>query len=154
MSRTADLYVNRMGNVFVLAPAAEGRLGHIAATRKVALERHGEVKQSLCRWIFADIPKNTLTDEWGNAYDHQVHFLLAGTVAEGEELVQALVEEGFQVQDAPHLFVPFQTLNPADSASSDALRVRHPRAFALARRERPSVRQLVTAIRDSVLINQ
>jgi hypothetical protein len=153
MSRTADLYVNRMGKVFVVAPSEKGRLGHIADTRKVALERHSEPKPSLCRWIFADIPKGTLTDEWGNAYDHQVHFLLAGTVAEGEELVQALVQEGFHVQDAPDLFVPFQTLNPADSASSDALRVRHPRAFALARRERPSVRQLVTAIRDAGLIN-
>ncbi len=153
MSRNADLYVNRMGPILVLAPASGGKLSHIAETRKVALQRDGEVQSGLCRWIFADIPRNTLEDAWGNRYDHQVHSLLAGTVAEGEELIKALVHEGFRVEDSPDLFVPFQTLDARDAETSDQIRVRHPRAFALARRERPTMRQLVTAIRDSVLIN-
>jgi len=154
MSRPADFHVNRRGPVLVLAPSRDGRLAHLAETRRVALDRDGEPMNALCRWIFADLPRNTLRDEWGNAYDHQAHTLLAGTLADGEDLMRALVEQGFSVVDAPDFFVPFQTLAFTDAEDSDLLRVRHPRAFALARRERPTTGQLVTWIRDTMVVGE
>ena len=154
MSVPADFHVNRRGPVLVLAPSREGRLAHLAETRRVVLDRNGETVNALCRWIFADLPRGTLRDDWGNAYDHQAHTLLAGALADGEELVRALVEQGFNVQDAPDFFVPFQTLAFDDSEDSDLLRRRHPRAFALARRERPTAAHLVTWIRDTMVVGE
>lgn len=154
MSRTADFFVNRRGSVLVLAPSREGRLAHLAETRRVALERDGEPMNALRRWIFADLPRHTLHDAWGNLYDHAAHSLLAGTLADGEELARALVEQGFVVSDAPDFFVPFQTLAFTDPEDSDLLRLRHPRAFALARRERPTSAQLVTWIRDTMVVGE
>ena len=153
-SRPADLFVNRRGAVLVLAPSREGQLAHLADTRRVVLDREGDAMNALCRWVFADLPKGTLRDEWGNPYDHQAHTLLAGSLADGEELVRAMVENGFHVVDAPDFFVPFQTLDFTNAEDSDQLRVRHPRAFALARRERPSTHQLVTSIRDSMVVGE
>lgn len=154
MSRPADFYVNRRGSVLVLAPSREGRLAHLAETRRVVLDRDGEVVNALCRWIFADLPRLTLRDAWGNPYDHQAHTLLAGSLADGEDLMRGLVEQGFSVVDAPDFFVPFQTLGFTDAEDSDLLRVRHPRAFALARRERPTSAQLVTWIRDTMVVGE
>lgn len=154
MSRPADFFVNRRGSVLVLAPSRDGRLAHLAETRRVTLDREGETINALCRWIFADLPRLTLRDDWGNPYDHQAHTLLAGTLADGEELVRSLVEQGFSVVDAPDFFVPFQTLAFTDPEDSDLLRSRHPRAFALARRERPTTAQLVTWIRDTMVVGE
>jgi|GEM_PF-3394418 len=154
MSRPADFFVNRRGSVLVLAPSRDGRLAHLAETRRVALERDGEPMNALCRWIFADLPRLTLRDAWGNPYDHQAHTLLAGSLADGEELMRGLIEQGFSVEDAPDFFVPFQTLAFTDPEDSDQLRLRHPRAFALARRERPTSAQLVTWIRDTMVVGE
>jgi hypothetical protein len=154
MSRPADFYVNRRGAVLVLAPSRDGRLAHLAETRRVVLDREGEAVNAICRWIFADLPRHSLRDEWGNAYDHQAHTLLAGSLADGEELVGALLEQGFTVVDSPDFFVPFQTLAFTDAEDSDLLRARHPRAFALARRERPTTGQLVTWIRDTIVVGE
>ena len=154
MSRPADFHVNRRGPVLVLAPSREGRLAHLAETRRVMLDREGETVNALCRWIFADLPRSTLRDAWANPYDHQAHTLLAGTLADGDELVRALVDQGFHVQDAPDFFVPFQTLAFDDPEDSDLLRLRHPRAFALARRERPTAANLITWIRDTMVVGE
>ncbi len=154
MSHPADLYVNRRGPVLVLAPSRDGRLAHLAETRRVVLDREGETMNALCRWVFADLPKGTLRDDWGNPYDHQALTLLAGSLADGEELIRAMIELGFNVVDAPDFFVPFQTINITDAEDSDQLRNRHPRAFALARRERPTPTQLVTWIRDSMIVGE
>jgi len=154
MSRPADLHVNRRGAVLVLAPSRDGRLAHLAETRQVVLDRDGEAMNALCRWIFADLPRNTLRDEWGNPYDHQAHNLLSGSLADGEDLMRALVEQGFSVVDAPDFFVPLQTLGFTDVDDSDQLRTRHPRAFALARRERPTTGQLATWIRQSMVVGE
>ena len=152
MQTPTDFFFNQMGDVLVLAPAPTGRFRHMVEERVVALSRGAEPSKALSRWIFADIPERTLVDEWGNHYDHQVHFLLAGDLSAGKELLQALEGEGFVVARAEDFFVPFQTLDPSDRESSDELRQRHARAFALARRERPTVRQLATSIRDSIVV--
>lgn len=151
MPKAADLYTNQMGKVLVLAPTATGQLRHLVESRTVVLSKGGEAIQALKRWIFADIPHDTLKDQWGNPYDHQVHTLLAGPLSAGKALVAGLREQGFSISEEGEFFVPFQTLNPYDVASSDDLRHRHPRAFALARRENPSAGQLVTSIRDSMM---
>jgi hypothetical protein len=153
-TRPADLFANRMHGVLVAAPAPGGRLGPLVETRLVALERNGEVHSGLTRWIFADVPRGTLRDDWGNPYDHEVHTLLAGTLAEGEAFLRAMVDAGFVVADAPDLFVPLQTLDAADRDASDQLRTRFPRAFALARRGRPTLQQLVTSLRDAALLSR
>ncbi|MEL6181743.1 MAG: hypothetical protein AAFS10_22475 [Myxococcota bacterium] len=147
-----DFFFNQMGNVLVLAPAPSGRFRHLIEERHVALNQGSDPTKALSRWIFADIPERTLTDDWGNPYDHQVHFLLAGDLEAGKGLMQALESEGFVLDQAEEFFVPFQTLDPNDRESSDALRQRHARAFALARRERPTVRDLATSIRDSIVV--
>ena len=149
----ADFLINQIGTVLVVVPTNKGRVAHLAEHRKIVFERDGDqLEQGLTRWIFADIPQKTLTDEWGNDYDHQVHFLLAGTLQEGTELVADIQRQGFVVQTADRLFVPFQTLDANDQSSSDQLRQQHPRAFALARREQPNINLLITALRDSIVI--
>ena len=81
----SDVYTNTIGNVMVVAPATQGVLAHIAQTRKVAFGEDVAVKEGLTRWVFADFPQGTLQDDWGNAYDHQVHSLLSGTLDEGRK---------------------------------------------------------------------
>ena len=149
---SADIYTNTLGDVMVIAPTLTGRLAHIAETRQVAFGEEVEIKEALTRWIFADFPMQTLQDQWGNAYDHQVHLLLTGTLVEGKEILQRLADMGYVVEQATGLFVPFQKLDVYSSESSDSLRTEHPRAFALARRGRKSVSEIVTDIRDTGLI--
>lgn len=147
-----DLYLNHIQNVLVIGPAPQGRLGRIAEERTVALHRGGPTSTALSRWIFADLPRQTLRDEWGNPYDHQVHTLLAGTLQQGLDFINDLKAAGFLIEQADEFFVPFQTLDPNDRDSSDQLRERFPRAFAIARRERPALRELITILRDSALL--
>ena len=149
----SDVYTNTIGNVMVVAPATQGVLAHIAQTRKVAFGEDVAVKEGLTRWVFADFPQGTLQDGWGNAYDHQVHSLLSGTLEEGRELLEKLSEMGCVIEQASELFVPFQKLDVRSVSSSDAIRTEHPRAFALARRGRKSIRAIITDIRDSNVIN-
>jgi len=151
MSELADLFVNKIGRVMVLAPTPHGRLRHLVEERYVVLERGGERVKASTRWIFGDFPRGTLKDDWGNPFDHQVHHLLAGTMAEGAALVSALEAEGLSVSEEENLFVPFQTLDVWDLEGSDELRHRHARAFAIARRERVSARDIVTSLRDSMV---
>ena len=145
----SDVYTNAIGNVMVVAPAAQGRLAHISETRMVAFGEEVAIKEALTRWVFADLQTATLEDDWGNRYDHQVHSLLSGTLAEGRELLEKLGEMGCVVEQADELFVPFQRVDIDSVSSSDALRTKHPRAFALARRGRKSISAIVTDIRDS-----
>lgn len=145
----SDVYTNAIGNVMVVAPAAQGRLAHISETRMVAFGEEVAIKEALTRWVFADLPTATLEDDWGNRYDHQVHSLLSGTLAEGRELLEKLGEMGCVVEQADELFVPFQRVDIDSLSSSDALRTKHPRAFALARRGRKAISAIVTDIRDS-----
>lgn len=145
----SDVYTNAIGNVMVVAPAAQGRLAHISETRVVAFGGEVAIKEALTRWVFADLQTATLEDDWGNRYDHQVHSLLSGTLAEGRELLEKLGEMGCVVEQADELFVPFQRVDIDSVSSSDALRTKHPRAFALARRGRKSISAIVTDIRDS-----
>ena len=148
-----DLYVNRLNRFLIVAPAPKGRLDHLAEYKNVIFQRDGaELEQGLTRWIFADLPNKTLKDSWGNPYNHQAHSLLAGTFAEGEAFVQQLEAQDFIVEDASSLFVPLQTLDVESQDTSDHLRAHHPRAFALARRDRPSMSSMVTALRDSMVI--
>lgn len=149
----SDVYTNTIGNVMVVAPATQGALGHIAQTRKVAFGEEVAVKEGLTRWVFADFPKGTLQDDWGNAYDHQVHSLLSGTLNEGREFLEKLSEMGCVIEQASELFVPFQKVDVGSVTSSDAIRTEHPRAFALARRGRKSIRAIITDIRDANVIN-
>jgi len=149
----ADFLTNQIGTVLVVVPTNKGRVAHISEHRQIVFERDGNVLEAgLTRWIFADIPSKTLTDNWNNTYDHQVHFLLAGTLQAGKEFVAELKEQGFLVEQAERLFVPFQTLDPHNQVSSDQLRQHHPRAFALARQDQPNTHLLITALRDSIVI--
>jgi len=145
----SDVYTNAIGNVMVIAPAAQGRLAHISETRMVAFGEEVAIKEALTRWVFADLQTATLEDDWGNRYDHQVHSLLSGTLAEGREFLEKLGEMGCVVEQAEGLFVPFQRVDIDSVSSSDALRTKHPRAFALARRGRKSISAIITDIRDS-----
>lgn len=148
----ADVYTNSIGSVMVIAPTTSGQLQTIAETRNVAFGEDMELKPALMRWVFADFSTGTLTDEWGNRYDHQVHSLLSGTLAEGRELLEALAEMGCVIEEAEELFVPFQKMDLLSETSSDALRVEHARAFALARRGRKSIAAIITDIRDSSMM--
>ena len=151
----ADFFTNRMGNIIVIAPSPDGDFSHIAEYRNIIFySAKGTKEKALTRWIFADIPKKTLIDDWGNHYDHQVHFLLAGSLAEGLQFISGLKENGFVVEQAEQLFVPFQTLDASNSETSDNLRTLHARAFALARRENPRLQDLLTSYRDSNLISK
>ena len=150
----ADFFTNRIGNIMVVAPSPDGDFSHIAEYRNIVFySEKGEQEQALTRWIFADIEKNTLIDDWGNQYDHQVHFLLAGNLAEGIQFLDGLQSNGFVVKQAEKLFVPFQTLDATNTETSDNLRTLHARAFALARRENPRLQDLLTSYRDASLIS-
>ena len=148
----SDVYTNTMGHVMVVAPTSSGQLKALADSKSIAFADDLDVKSVLTRWVFADFPMGTLTDEWGNRYDHQVHSLLSGTLAEGREFLETLSELGCVVEEASEFFVPFQKLDLSSVQSSDALRTEHSRAFALARRGRKSIAAIVTDIRDSGLL--
>ena len=150
----ADLFMNKIGSILVVAPSKTGKLSHMVEMKKVVFyQQTGEAVDAITRWIFADLPVSTLQDQWGNLYDHQVHSLLSGTLAEGQQFIEMLSENGFIIDEAEDMFVPFQRIDISSAESSDGLRDSHPRAFALARRGKKSIRGLVTDIRDSVLIN-
>jgi hypothetical protein len=148
----SDVYTNTMGHVMVIAPTPNGQLQALADSKNIAFADDLAVKSVLTRWVFADFPTGTLIDEWGNRYDHQVHSLLSGTLAEGREFLETLSELGCVVEEASEFFVPFQKLNLTSVESSDALRMEHSRAFVLARRGRKSIAAIVTDIRDAGLL--
>ena len=148
-----DLFVNRLNRFLIVAPAPGGRLDHLVEYKSVIFQRDGTaLERGLTRWIFADLPTKTLKDTWNNPYDHQAHSLLAGTFEDGEAFVQQLEAQEFVVEEAETLFVPLQTLDINSETSSDHLRSHHPRAFALARRDRPSMSSMVTSLRDSMVL--
>lgn len=147
----SDIYTNTIGTVMVVAPTPHGQLSEIAITKNVSFTGD-DTKPALMRWVFADFPQATLTDEWGNRYDHQVHSLLSGTLAEGRDFLEALTNMGCVIEEANELFVPFQKLDVTSVESSDAIRSNHPRAFALAHRGRKSIVAIVTDIRDGALL--
>ena len=148
----SDVYTNTMGHVMVVAPTPNGQLKALADSKSIAFADDLDVKSVLTRWVFADFSMGTLTDEWGNRYDHQVHSLLSGTLAEGREFLETLSELGCVVEEASEFFVPFQKIDLTSVQSSDALRTEHSRAFALARRGRKSIAAIVTGIRDAGLV--
>lgn len=144
-----DLYINQIGRVLVVAPAPDGVLGHLVERRYVVLNRETrELEHSLSRWIFADVPRGTLRDQWNNAYDHAAISLLSGTFRDGEAFIEAARERGLSVAQHNNLFVPLQKLDATSDLTSDNLRNAHPRAFALARRGQPDIDALLTAARD------
>jgi hypothetical protein len=148
-----DAYVHALPHGLVIAPSDKGRLAFLAERRHAVLNPGtGEREHVLARWIFADLPQRTLRDQWGNPYDHQVHSLIVGTVAQGRAFAAELVSAGFSVTDEPKLFVPLQTVAIHDPKSSDALREKHARAFALAIRRLPPIAELVMAARDAALV--
>ena len=148
----SDLYFNKMGNVMVVAPTPHGLLQHLVEYKEVGFGENTEAKPALTRWIFADFPMGTLTDEWGNAYDHQVHSLLSGSLEEGQRFLEMLNEFGCIPEEANDFFVPFQKLDINSIESSDGLREEHPRAFTLSRRAKQSISAIVTSIRDSLVL--
>ena len=151
----ADVYVNKIGNVMVVTPLASGQLQGLSEYKKVVFYSDKRVQvNALTRWIFADLDRGTLKDEWGNRYDHQVHTLLSGTLAQGQQFIEVLAEMGCIVSEQPDLFVPFQKIAIESQESSDALRVHHPRAFTLARPGRKSIAALVTDIRDALVVGE
>ena len=151
----ADVYVNKIGNVMVVTPLRSGRLQGLAEYKKVIFySEKKEQVEALTRWIFADLDKGTLLDEWGNRYDHQVHTLLSGTLDQGQQFLEVLSEMGCIVSEQTDLFVPFQKIDLHSQESSDALRQHHPRAFTLARPGRKSIAALVTNIRDALMIGK
>ena len=50
------------------------------------------------------------------------------------------------------MFVPFQRLELDSNAASDAIRINHPRAFALARRIKPELTSLLTIAKDASVL--
>lgn len=149
----SDVYINRIGDFLVVAPSDTGRLGFLAERRHAALNKEtGVVERVLARWVFADLPRRTLKDVWGNPYDHQAHHLLVGSVADGERFLAELAELGVTVAEEPQLFVPLQTVQIDDEADSDGLREGHARAFAVSIRRLPRISDLATAIHDSDLV--
>ncbi len=148
-----DLYANHIGTVLCIAPTTVGRFAKLAQTKRLSLYRDSDVVgEALSRWIFATVPTESLLDQWGNRYDHQVHTLLAGSLQEGETLLAALESHGCCIQEAPEFFVPLQNLDVNDQGSSDDLRGRHPRAFALARRDPADANHLLTLLRDAQML--
>ena len=148
-----DIYTNQIDRTIVIAPTENGRLSSIASTRNVVFQRDGDTQsKGLTRWVFADLAHNTLKDQWDNPYDHEAHSLLVGSFAEGQQLLQALEETDLIILTHTDFFVPFQTLDIQNQVSSDQLRVHHPRAFALSRRDRPSLSEIRTLLRDSTVI--
>ena len=154
-TNNVDVFFKKLGNVLVVAPARQGKLAGFAQTRKVAFnldEEQPTVTEGLTRWIFADFDKNTLKDQWGNPHDHQVHTLLVGTLKEGDDFLQGLRESGLFLDSPEQFFVPLQSIQLDDIEDSDKLRILHPRVFALARRDRPSLTAILTSIRDSTIV--
>jgi len=148
-----DIYTNTIGQTLVIAPTEAGRLSGLASTRNVVFQRDGDkLSKGLTRWVFSNLEHNTLQDQWNNAYDHEAHSLLVGSLEEGEALLQTLQESDLVIVDHDDFFVPFQTLDINSQASSDQLRAHHPRAFALSRRDRPSISEILTLLRDSTVI--
>ncbi len=148
----ADIVTNEIGGVFVVAPTSSGALAKLANKRFAALNPADEPSLRLTRWIFADFARATLRDDWGNTYDHAVHTLLAGKLADGAAFIESLEAAGFSVIKESDMFVPLQRLSIDDATDSDELRTRHPRAWAIARRSRPQVTDLVARIRDVALL--
>ena len=145
-----DLYSNHIGTVLSIAPTTVGRFAQLAQTKRVSLYRDKQdVGEALSRWLFADFVPKSLVDVWGNRYDHQVHTLLSGTLAQGEALLTELEAHGCTIVEASGFFVPLQNVDINDVESSDQLRHRHPRAFALARRDKPDRGTLLTMLKDS-----
>ena len=148
-----DLYANHLGNVLCIAPTSVGRFAKLAKIKRVSLYSDSDVVgEALSRWIFANFPHNSLTDDWGNRFNHQVHSLLSGSLEQGEQLLQTLESYGCSIIEAPDFFVPLQNVEVDSIESSDNLRTRHPRAFALARREHVSINELLTILRDSSML--
>jgi hypothetical protein len=148
-----DLFTNQIGKTLVIAPTDTGRLNSLSNSKTVAFKRDGDVtSKGLTRWVFADLDRLTLTDRWNNPYDHEAHSLLSGTLSEGQSFLKSLKEADLIVMDHDDFFVPFQTLDINSQTTSDALRSNHPRAFALARREAPSLNHILTLLRDSSVI--
>jgi hypothetical protein len=160
----ADVYVNQLTSVLVIAPAPHGKLDKLVEYKQVVFypkdtndavapeHNIASVKPALTRWIFADVAQGTLVDDWGNAYDHQVHSLLSGNLADGKLFLEKLAELGCIIEETPEMFVPFQRLDPTDQESSDSLRSHHARAFVLARRPSVSLADIITSIRDGILL--
>ena len=145
-----DLYSNHIGTVLSIAPTTAGRFAQLAQTKRVSLyQDKQDVGEALSRWLFADFPQKSLIDVWGNKYDHQVHTLLSGTLAQGEALLAELEAHGCNIVEASGFFVPLQNVKINDVQSSDQLRNNHPRAFALARRDKPERNALLTMLKDS-----
>ena len=114
----------------------------MATTRKVDFELdepQPTIQDGLTRWIFADFEKNTLQDQWGNHHDHQVHTLLVGTLQDGLHFLQGLNDFDLILESPEQFFVPLQNIKLQDLDDSDQLRILHPRVFALARRDKPSL---------------
>ena len=131
-----DLYSNHIGTVLSIAPTTVGRFAQLAQTKRVSLyQDKNDVGEALSRWLFADFSPKSLIDLWGNRYDHQVHTLLSGTLAQGEALLSELEAHGCNIVEASGFFVPLQNVEINNVESSDLLRNKHPRAFALARRD-------------------
>ena len=150
-----DLYSNHIGTVLSIAPTTVGAFAKLAETKRVSLHRESEdVGEALSRWLFADFPQKTLVDKWGNRYDHQVHHLLSGTLEEGEQLLSTLKQNGCNIEEASGFFVPLQNVEIHDTESSDQLRNRHPRAFALARKDLPSTNEMLTILKDSSMFER
>ncbi|MGC6510249.1 MAG: hypothetical protein ACON4U_17650 [Myxococcota bacterium] len=150
---TPDIYTNQIGQTLVIAPTETGRLNGLASTQNVVFQRDGDkLSNGLTRWVFADLQRNTLKDQWNNSYDHEAHSLLVGSLSDGLNLLQSLRESDLVVMEHNDLFVPFQTLDIHNQNSSDRLREHHPRAFALSRRDRPTATKILTVLRDSSVI--
>ena len=123
-------------------------LGTYCTDQKVAFGRCG-CQRGLTGWVFADFHKE-LQDDWGNAYDHQVHSLLSVHWMRGEMLGK-LSEMGV-IEQASELFVPFQKVDVRSVTSSDAIRTEHTDICTGEKRTK-SIRAIVTDIRDSNVIN-
>jgi hypothetical protein len=148
-----DIYTNQIKNTLVIAPTDDGCFSALSEKRNVAFKRDGDqVTKGLTRWVFANLETNTLVDRWGNDYNHEAHSLLCGSLEEGKKLLEELHEAGAVIVDHDDFFVPFQTLEITNQSTSDELRNHHPRAFALSRRDRPSIVELRTILRDSTAI--
>lgn len=154
-TNNVDVFFKKLGKVLVVAPSQQGKLAGFAQTRKVAFnldEEPSTVTEGLTRWIFADFDKDTLQDQWGNPHDHQVHTLLVGTLQDGEVFLQGLRDSGLSLESPEQFFVPLQSIQLDDIEDSDKLRILHPRVFALARRDTPSLKAILTSIRDATIV--
>ena len=70
----------KFGQTLVIAPTETGRLNGLASTQNVVFQRDGDkLSNGLTRWVFADLQRKTLKDQWNNTYDHEAHSLLVGS---------------------------------------------------------------------------